>query len=58
LRPDVGGDAGKRVEALFAGLRQPGAPLAHALDVGATFHFVTPSAAEADAMRGSLDLTP
>ena len=58
LRPDAGADAGKRVEALFAGLKQPSAPLAHALDVGATFHFVTPSAAQADAMRGSLDLTP
>lgn len=58
LRPDAGADAGKRVETLFAGLKQPSAPLAHALDVGATFHFVTPSAAEADAMRGSLDLTP
>lgn len=58
LRPDAGADAGKRVVALFASLKQPAAPLAHALDVGATFNFVTPSAADVEAMRGSLDLTP
>jgi len=58
LRPDAGADAGKHVTALFAGLKQPSPTLANALDVGATFHFVTPSAAQADAMRGSLDLTP
>jgi hypothetical protein len=58
LRPDIGGDAGARVAAQFAALKQPSPPLAHALDIGATFRFVTPSSAEAEAMRGSLDLTP
>jgi hypothetical protein len=58
LRPDLAPQVAERAAAQFAGLKQLTPALARALDVGATFHFVVPKAADIDAMRAALDMTP
>lgn len=56
VRPEIPADTVSKVAAQFSSLKQPDASLSRALDVGTTFKFGTPAAAEIDAMRKSLDL--
>jgi hypothetical protein len=58
LRPDLPAAMADRATSQFAALKQPSPSLARALDVGATFRFVVPKAAEIDAMRTALDMAP
>lgn len=58
LRQDVAAEVAARVTAQFAGLQQPDPSLARALDLGATFRFITPKASDISAMRAALDMAP
>lgn len=56
VRSDLPADAVKRAAAQFHSLKGGNPLLLRALDVGAKFEFVTPPAADVDAMRKVLDL--
>lgn len=58
VRADVPEQLANRAAAQFAALTHPGASLARALDVEATFRFVTPRASDIDAMRVALEIAP
>ena len=58
VRPDVAPEAAKKAAAQLASLNHPAPSLAMALDVGKSFQFLQPKAAEVDGMRAALGIAP